>query len=302
VSTNGAAPLNAFCVDLEEWFHICDVETPYSDPASWDRAPSIVERDTERLLSMLADGKARGTFVAVGWIAEKYPQLVRRIAEQGHEVGCHGYYHRLVFEQTPAEFRAEIRRAKQVIEAASGQPATCFRAPGFSMKRECFWAYPILAEEGFTTDISVVPARRAHGGVSDFEQDPFRLMTASGEITVFPVSVMRFGGRAVPFSGGGYLRMFPLALVRRGFTQNHREGRPVMTYIHPREIDPQQPHLKLPALKGFKYYVGVAGCEAKLRQLLREYRFASVAEVLRQHPPREEREYRDGEIVAPAAR
>jgi len=301
MSANGSAPLNAFCVDLEEWFHICDVETPYSDPASWDRAPAIVERDTDVLLQMLAEANARATFVAVGWIAEKYPQLVRRIAEQGHEVGCHGYYHRLVFEQTPAEFRAEIRRAKQVIEAASGRPAVCFRAPGFSMKRECFWAYPILVDEGFTADISIVPARRAHGGVSDFEQDPFWLRTSGGEIAVYPVSVMRLGGRAVPFSGGGYLRMFPLSLVRHGFAQNHREGRPVMTYIHPREIDPRQPRLKLPATKSFKYYVGIAGCADKLRRLLREYRFASVAEVLRAHPPRESREYRDGEIVAVTA-
>ena len=294
---NASRPLNAFCVDLEEWFHVCGVETPYQDPASWDGAPAIVERDTDVLLRLLSEARTHGTFAVVGWIAEKYPKLVRRIADLGHEVGCHGYYHRLVYEQTPDEVRAETRRARRLLQEVSGQPVSCYRAPGFSMKRECFWALPILAEEGFTTDISIVPAARDHGGVPDMEPDPFRLRTGSGDLNVFPVSVMRMAGRTVPFSGGGYLRLYPLSFVRWGFDQNHRVGRPVMAYIHPREIDPAQPRLKLPALKGFKYYVGLDACERKLATLLREYRFASVAEVLERHPPREVRELKGGEFV-----
>ena len=291
------SPLNAFCVDLEEWFHVCGVETPYQDPATWDRAPATVERDTEVLLKLLSDANAHGTFVVVGWVAERYPRLVRRIADLGHEIGCHGYYHRLVYEQTADEFREEIRRARRTLQDASGQSVVCYRAPGFSMKRECFWALTILAEEGFTTDISIVPAARDHGGVADLAPDPFRLRTPGGELSVFPVSVMRVAGRTVPFSGGGYLRLFPLAFVRWGLRQNHRAGRPVMTYIHPREIDPAQPRMRLPALKGFKYYVGLDTCERKLASLLRDYSFASVAEVLRRHPPRELHELRGTEIV-----
>ncbi len=296
--SGGALPVNAFCVDLEEWFHVCDVETPYMDPKSWDAAPAFVEKDTDVLLRLLADAKAHGTFVVVGWIAEKYPGLIRKIAAAGHEIGCHGYYHRLVYEQTPDEFRAEIRRARALLREVSGQPVTCFRAPGFSMTRDCFWALTVLAEEGFTTDISIVPASRDHGGVADMAPDTFRLRTPGGTLDVFPVSVMRVAGRVVPFSGGGYLRLYPLSFVRWGFRQNHRAGRPVMTYIHPREIDPAQPRLKLPALKGFKYYVGLDTCERKLAELLREYRFESVAEVLRLHPPRETRELRGREMVA----
>lgn len=293
----GDGPLNAFCVDLEEWFHVCGADTPYLDPATWDRAPAFVERDTEVLLRLLSEAGTHGTFVVLGWIAEKYPQLIRRIASLGHEVGCHGYYHRLVFEQTPDEFRAELRRARDLIHQVSGQPVTCFRAPGFSMKKECFWALTILAEEGFTTDISIVPAARDHGGVAGFDPDPCMLRTPGGTLLVFPVSVMRMGGRTLPFSGGGYLRLYPLPFVRWGFRQNHRAGRPVMTYIHPREIDPAQPRMALPLLKRWKYYVGLESCEAKLATLLREYRFGTVAQVLERHPPRAVRELKGLEIV-----
>jgi polysaccharide deacetylase family protein (PEP-CTERM system associated) len=302
MSARAATPLDAFCIDSEEWFHVCDVDTPYRDPATWDSAPACVERDIETLFALLAETGTKATFPTLGWLAEKYPRLVRRMADLGHEVGCHGYYHRLVYRQSPAEFREEVSRARRILQDVSGQEVTCYRAPGFSITRECLWAYPILAELGFKVDISIVPAARDHGGIADFEPDPFRLRTPGGELVVFPVSVMRLAGRTVPFSGGGYLRLFPMPLVRWGFRQNHRAGRPVMAYIHPREINPGQPRLAIPGLKGWKYYVGLDTCEAKLRGLLRAYRFATVAEVLKQHPPRNTWEYRDGTIVPlPAA-
>jgi polysaccharide deacetylase family protein (PEP-CTERM system associated) len=273
-------PLNAFCVDLEEWFHVCGVETPYSDPESWKDAPSLVVGDTEVLLRLLDEAGARGTFVAVGWIAERYPELIERIAAAGHEIGCHGYYHRLVYELEPEEFRADLGRALELLRDLSGQPVRTFRAPGFSMKRDCFWAYPILRELGIEIDISIVPASRDHGGVPGFTRDPFLLHTEAGDLKVFPVSVVRLLGRTVPFSGGGYLRLLPLSLIRYGFRQNHREGRPGMSYIHPREHNPDQPRLPLPLLKYFKYYVGIRGTEEKLRRILARYRFGTVAEVI----------------------
>ena len=291
-----STPLNAFCVDAEEWFHVCAVETPYQDPGTWNMAPARVERNTDVLLGLLDEAGAKGTFLCLGWLAEKYPNMIKKISALGHEVGCHGYYHRLIYEQTPEVFREEIHRARQILQDVSGQEVVCFRAPGFSMKRECFWAYSILAELGVTTDVSIVPARREHGGVEDFSPDPFRLKTPSGDLTVFPVSVMQVAGRTIPFSGGGYLRLFPMGLIRRGFQQNHYQGRPVMTYIHPREIDIDQPRLKLPLRRQFKYYVGIAGCEGKLRELLQTYPFTTVSNVLGSYSLRTVRVLRDGDI------
>jgi polysaccharide deacetylase family protein (PEP-CTERM system associated) len=273
--------LNAFCVDLEEWFHICDVQTPYSDPATWDGARHVVVRNTERLMQLLEETGTRATFLTVGWVAERNPDLIRRLARAGHEIGCHGYWHRLVYSVTPAEFEDDLKRSLKVLRGLTDQPVNAFRAPGFSMRRDCFWAYPILRRNGIEVDVSIVPASRSHGGIAGFVRDPFLLRLAEGDVRCYPVSVMGVAGRLVPFSGGGYLRLMPMWLVKRGFRQNHRQGRPVMSYIHPREIDPQQPRMQLPALTSFRYYVNVAGTLDRLRELLRTYRFTTVAEVLR---------------------
>ena len=298
MTARDSAMLNAFCVDTEEWFHVCAVETPYADPATWNAAPSRVEHDTDVILQLLADAGAKGTFPTLGWVAERHPRLVRRIADQGHEVGCHGYHHHLVYEQTPQAFRAEIDRAKKLLEDVSGQQVVTFRAPGFSITREAFWAYPILADLGFRYDTSIVPAARTHGGVRDFSRDACTLATENGTLTLYPVSVMRFAGRTIPFSGGGYLRLFPDALLDAGFVQNHREGRPVMAYIHPREIDTEQPRMDMPWLRGFQYYVGLADCERKLRRMLARYAFGTVPAVLAAHPPREAWQLR-GDTLTP---
>ena len=288
MSKSTAQPLNAFCVDLEEWWHICAADTPYNDPATWDAAPPFVVKDTEVLMRLLDETGARGTFLTVGWVAEKYPSLIKRLADAGHEIGCHTYYHRVVYEQSPEDFDADIGKCLKVLREISGQPVTAFRAPGFSMKREAFaYAYPILAKHGITVDVSIVPAARDHGGVEGFTRDPFLLnipTTSWGPQTrmqCWPVSVMDILGRTTPFSGGGYLRLFPMSLVKAGYRQNHAAGRPGMAYIHPREIDPAQPRLKLPWKKYFKYYVGIKGCKDKLRASLNAFTFTTIAEVLK---------------------
>ena len=276
----GSDFLNAFCIDLEEWFHVCEASTPYDNPTTWNAAPSHVVKDTEVIMRLLDERKAKATFLTVGWVAERHPDLIKRLSDAGHEIGSHSYFHRLVYSLSPEEFDRDIERALSVLRQASGQPVTVFRAPGFSMKRECFWAYPILRKHGITADVSVVPARRDHGGIDGFCRDPILLHTETGNLTVFPVSIMSVFGRRVPFSGGGYLRLFTKPVIRYGFRQNHREGRPVMTYIHPREIDPQQPRLELPRLKSFKYYVNIDTAEDKLRWLLKTYKFGTVSEAL----------------------
>jgi polysaccharide deacetylase family protein (PEP-CTERM system associated) len=289
-------PLNSFCVDLEEWFHICGVSTPYDDPSTWDDARSLVERDVETLMRLLDDTNSKGTFLTVGWVAEKYPAMIRRLVDAGHEIGCHSYYHRLIYSLSPETFNEDIGRCVKVLREISGQPVTSFRAPGFSMKRECFWAYPILRSHGITVDVSIVPAQRDHGGVDGFTRDAFRLETETGDLTVMPVSVMQIAGRTIPFSGGGYLRLFPLPLIRRGYDQNHRDGRPGMSYIHPREINSDQPRLKLPWKKYFKYYVGIDSALEKLRRVLEAYPFTTIAEVVASLGELEEYELKDGEI------
>lgn len=272
--------LNAFCVDLEEWFHICDAKTPFMDPATWDQAPAHVVPDTELLMRLLDEVGAKGTFLTVGWIAEKYPELVRRLVDAGHEIGCHSHRHLLVYKMTPEEFEADLTSALGVLREVSGQPVSAYRAPGFSIKEECFWAYPIMRRLGITTDVSIVPAPRGHGGVPGFVRDPIDLQTDEGSLTLFPVSVMDVASRPIPFSGGGYLRLFPKSLMRKGFAQNHAAGRPVMTYIHPRETNVNQPRLQLPLLRYFKYYVNLSRCEDKLRWMLANYKFGTVEQVI----------------------
>ncbi len=272
--------LNAFCIDTEEWFHICGVDTPYTNPATWDAAASNVEKDTGVILRLLEEAKSHGTFLVVGWVAEKYPQLIKRIVDAGHEVGCHSYYHRLVYSMTPDEFEEDLKRALEVLRDISGQPVTCYRAPSFSITNECFWVYPILRKHGINIDVSMVPASRDNGGVSGIRRDPFLLQTDNGTMTIFPVSVMKLLGKTIPFSGGGYLRMFPQAIIDAGIRQNHRDNRAVMTYIHPREVNPDQIRLKLPWLKYFKYYVNLKSTVPKLRSMLSRFEFDTVSRVI----------------------
>ena len=282
---NGHEPVNSFSVDLEEWFHICGISTEYDDPTSWDSAEPMVVRDTETLLGLLDEAEVKATFFTVGWIAQRYPNLVKRIADAGHEIGCHTHLHRLVYTMTPEQFDRDIEQCVEVLREVSGQPVTCFRAPGFSVKPECFWAFPIIRSHGLTVDVSVVPARRDHGGIDGFMRDPFRLHTEAGSLTIYPLSVMRFLDRTMQFSGGGYLRVLPMRLIHRGFRQNHREGRACMSYVHPREINPDQPRMKMPWKKYFKYYVGVGSVENKIRQLLQCYRFSTVHDVVQEAGP-----------------
>lgn len=284
-------PLNAFCVDLEEWFHAFGgIAGRFADPGTWDSAPACVVADTEKIMRLLDEAGVRGTFLTVGWVAHRYPDLIRRLAREGHEIGCHSYWHRLVYSLTPEEFEQDLSDCLAVLRDVSGQPVDTFRAPGFSVNADALWCYPIMRKHGITTDISVVPARRDHGGIEDFPRDPFILNTSAGDVRCFPVSVMTLAGYRIPFSGGGYLRLFPLGLIERGFRQNHAQQRPGMLYIHPREINPAQPRFAKPKpwmlkarVKYLKYYVNMSSTLPKLRALLSDFRFTTVKDVLSQY-------------------
>jgi len=284
------APMNAFCVDVEEWFHSIGIRSPYHDRRTWDEAPTCVVADTENLMRLLDEAGVRGTFLVLGWVAQKHPQLVARLAREGHEVGCHSYWHRLVYTLTPDEFESDLKECLELLRSISGQPVDVYRAPSFSVTSDALWCYPILRRHGVCTDVSLVPAARDYGGIARLPRDSFVIETPEGGVTCFPVSVMTLFGRRVQFSGGGYLRAFPLSLVRAGFRENNAAGRPAQSYIHPREINPAQPRLPRPpfwdlrgSAKYLKYYVNMASTRTKLAALLREFKFGTVGDVLRRH-------------------
>lgn len=259
-----------FTVDVEDWFHILDVA---GAPAmsDWERLPSRVEANFRRLLDLCNEAGVKITCFFLGWAAERFPSLVREAAAGGHEVASHGYGHRLVYEQSPAEFYADVLKARLLLEDILGRPVLGYRSPGFSVTAETPWFFEELVRAGYEYDSSVFPAARGHGGLRGDLFGPYRMETDSGPLLEFPITVTAVWGRPICFFGGGYLRVFPYALVRRMAQRVLEEGRPVVFYAHPREIDPDQPRLAMNLKRRFKSYVGLRGMEGKIRQILQDF-------------------------------
>jgi polysaccharide deacetylase family protein (PEP-CTERM system associated) len=272
--------MNAMTVDVEDYFQVSAFERTVS-PRHWDRFESRVEQNTDRLLAMFADADVTATFFILGWVAERFPSLVRRIATAGHEIASHGSAHRLVYEQTPAQFRDDVRRARAVLEATSGSPVLGYRAPSFSITRRSMWALDVLVEEGYVYDASVFPVRHDRYGIADAPRHVHRISRDVGDLWEFPGSTIRYFGQNLPVAGGGYFRLLPYAWTRHGITKvNARERKPVIFYLHPWEIDPQQPRMAGPWLSRFRHYRNLEKTEARLRRLLSEFRFGSAVSVL----------------------
>ena len=271
--------VDALTIDVEDWFHILEVEgTPPLD--EWRALPSRVERNLERMLHLLGEHGVRATCFFLGWIAERYPHLVRTALLAGHEIASHGYAHKLVFKQTEAAFFEDVTRAKRLLEDLSGRPVLGYRAPGFSIVKETPWALERLAAAGFRYDASIFPAARGHGGIPGAPFWPSCVETQSGPIVEFPTSIARIAGRRVCLFGGGYLRVFPYRLISAMTRRTHAEGRSVVFYVHPREIDPEQPRLPMAWPRRFKSYVNIRGTETKLRRLVSEFEFKPLCEFL----------------------
>jgi polysaccharide deacetylase family protein (PEP-CTERM system associated) len=276
------APLNAFSVDVEDWYQVADFDAviPFAD---WDRYESRVVHNTDAVLRLLDDAGSKGTFFVLTWNAERHPELVRRIAAAGHEVATHGYAHRIVYEQTPAEFRADVERAKKTLEDLTGEAVLGYRAPSFSFTQRSLWAPDVLLDLGFRYDSSVFPVRDSLYGMPDAQRFPYVIRERDGRRLVeFPITTTELLGRNLPLGGGGYLRVFPYGYMRWGMRRvNRKEGRPAVVYVHPWEIDPEQPRIKTAGKRGFSsHYVNLRGTEAKLRRLLRDFRFAPMRELL----------------------
>lgn len=272
--------LNALSFDVEDWYHIMEVPSA-PRRVEWDGLPSHVEANTKRILDFLAKRDARATFFFLGYIAERYPGLVREVAKRGHEVACHGYAHDPVYTLSPEAFRDDLDRAVRAIEAAAGCRPQGYRAPGFSITPGSTWALGVIAEAGFRYDSSVFPAARLHGGLKDGGIRPHRLrLDGARMLDEFPISTVSFLGKRLAFSGGGYLRLFPKGLLVRWVAGLNAKGIPVIVYLHPREFDPAHPRLPMSPSRRFRSYVGLGSVETKLEALLGSFRFTTVRHAL----------------------
>jgi polysaccharide deacetylase family protein (PEP-CTERM system associated) len=276
------AVANIMTVDVEDWFHILEADGGI-DRDDWSRLPSRVEANTQVLLGLLAEAGVRATFFVVGWVAWRHPELVRRIAAAGHEIGSHSFWHEVIRRHDRASLAADVGASKRLLEDLSGRAVRGFRAPGGSITPATAWAFDVLVEQGFEYDASLCPGYSSHGGYPSRFFGPHRVRCAAGELAEIPSATMGLGKRRVPYAGGGYLRLFPHAAIRACIRRDNRQGRPANVYVHPREIDPDQPRMQLPWPRRFKYYVGLASTRAKLRALLHEHRFMSAGDWLDAH-------------------
>jgi polysaccharide deacetylase family protein (PEP-CTERM system associated) len=267
---------NALTIDVEDYYQV----TAFSGRiarADWINLPSRVEANTTRLLDEISAAGFQATFFVLGWVAESHPHLIRRIADLGHEVGCHSAEHRSVYQMTPSEFREDTKRAKVALEAATGQQVYGYRAPSFSIRDDSTWAFEILAELGFQYDSSVFPVKHPNYGMPHSSRFPYRIETNSGPIVEFPMSTIEFGGVRSPLGGGAYLRFLPYWYTRWALRHvNEREGHPVCVYIHPWELDPEQPRMKGSLTARMRHYFGLRGAGRKLHNLLADFEFCSV--------------------------
>ncbi len=271
---------NVLTVDVEDYFHVEAFAGSVSRD-EWSEFEPRVERNVERILKILERHQTRATFFVLGWVAEKHPSLVRRIAADGHEIGSHGFGHQHLHKMTPDQVRADVHRSREVLADLAGRPVECYRAPSFSIVKNTMWAFDILADEGFTRDSSIFPVRHDLYGIPDACRFPHVQKTSRGRhILEFPPSTVTFFGNNVGIAGGGYLRLFPYTLTRRLIRHvNEKEGRPVMVYFHPWEIDPDQPRIQAPLRSRFRHYTNLAGMEGKIERLLQDFRFTTLSEV-----------------------
>lgn len=273
--------LNAFTVDVEDYFQVSAFERQIAR-TNWDHYPLRVQDNTLRLLELLADYDVVGTFFVVGWIAERCPELVTEIRNAGHEIGSHSYWHRLVYDLTPAEFRVDLVRSRRILEDILGEPVRVYRAPSFSLTARSQWAFEILVEEGFQIDSSVFPVYHDRYGVPDANPAIHRLATPAGSLWECPLSVIRLAGVNLPVSGGGYFRLYPEQLTRYWLRKINREAqRPFVFYVHPWEIDPVQPRLGVGSYASrWRHYVNLSSTYGKLETLLAQFRFGTLSDVI----------------------
>lgn len=271
--------VNALSIDVEDYFQVSAL-APHFPRGGWDGIPCRVERNIDVILALLDSYGVRATFFTLGWIAERYPKLVLRIAEAGHEVASHGYGHERASAQSPQCFLTDIKLARMVLEDLSGRAVVGYRAPSFSIGKSNSWAHDCIAEAGYGYSSSIYPVRHDHYGVPDAPRFPYRLDSGLVEV---PVTTMRWLGRNWPAGGGGYFRLLPYAISRWQIEKvNRDDGRPAIFYFHPWEIDPGQPRVREASVRTrFRHYLNLERTEGRLHRLLSDFEWGRVDEVFR---------------------
>jgi polysaccharide deacetylase family protein (PEP-CTERM system associated) len=281
---------HALSFDIEDWFTIVGIDG-LEDPKNWPSLtmPSLVINRTRQIIDTVAEAGVRGTFFILGWIADRYPEIAKSIAAAGHEIGTHSFWHPRVDRLTPEQFREDLHRSIEVLQQQTGKKVLGFRAPTFSITPGAEWAFDVMHDEGIAYDASLFPARRGHGGYPCPQQaHQFTKVPSGRPMLVLPMSIARVGPLRVPFSGGGYLRLFPGPLIRLGFRQFEKNNTPVVVYLHPRDFAPECPRVPMPLHRHFMCYVGTKTTQKKLQMLLRRYAFTTCADVLGlEHGPAE---------------
>lgn len=279
-ASHAAVVVNAITVDVEDYFHVSAFDGTI-DRRDWDRFETRVCGNTDRLLEIFDRAGVSATFFVLGWVAERFPALVRRIAANGHEVGSHGFDHRLVYAMTPAQFRADLRRSRAALEGAIGQGVRGYRAPSFSITADAQWALDVLIEEGFLYDSSIFPIRHDRYGIPDAPRHPHTIRRSGGTIWEFPASTVRYAGVNLPVAGGGYFRLLPYAWTKWGIQRlNAVERQPAIVYLHPWEIDPDQPRVGAPLVTRLRHYGNLSATYDRLARLLGEFPFGPLHTII----------------------
>lgn len=267
-------------IDVEDYFHV-SAFAAIAPAATWPSFESRVSTSTGSLLDLLDEANVRATFFVLGWVAERFPDLVRRIHRGGHELASHSFDHGLVYDKTPESFRLDLRRAKAAIEDAAGVAVTGYRAPSFSVTARSLWALDVLIDEGYAYDASIYPIQHDRYGIPTWPRHVHRVERSGGSLWELPGSTVRHLGTNWPMGGGGYFRLLPYGWTSRGIRRlNDQERQPAIFYLHPWEIDPGQPRLAASRLSKFRHYRNLDQTEGRLRRLLADFRFGTVSEVL----------------------
>ena len=271
---------NALSVDVEDWFQVGAFETVI-DRSGWDGLVHRVERNSDAVLSLFAEAGVKGTFFTLGWVAERYPALMRRIADAGHEIASHGWDHARVFTMTSTQFRDDLARARATIENAAGVAVTGYRAPSFSIDRRTPWAHAVLADAGYAYSSSVAPIVHDHYGWPEAPRFAYRPL-ADSPLIELPVTTVRVGGRNFAAGGGGFFRLFPYALSRWAIGRvNRRDGMPAIFYFHPWEIDPDQPRVAgAPFKSRLRHYVNLGKMRGKLLKVITDFSWGRTDQVV----------------------
>jgi len=265
---------NAISIDVEEYFQVTDFEGIVEKRAFEPR----LQQSMETVLGILDDAKVHATFFVLGSVAEKYKGLIRRVSDLGHDIASHGYGHKLIYNQSHQEFKEDILKAKQILEDITGKPINGYRAPTFSIRKDTLWALDILTEAGFKYDSSIFPIIRKRYGIRDFSRKPILIKCPNGaDILEVPISTLKFGKINIPFSGGGYMRFLPYKTIKYCTEHiNKKEGLPVIVYLHPWELDPDQPRIKANFMREFRHYCNLKSTKTKLIQLLKDFSFGPI--------------------------